>query len=139
MRINAYLLFDGDCEAAFTLYAQVLGGRILAMMRHAGSPAEDQVPAEWRDKILHACLEVEGLQLMASDAPPGRFQPQQGFSINIAVRSVAEAERVFAGLSDGGQVGMPLQRTFWAERFGMLTDRFGTPWMVNFSEQDCEP
>ncbi|ONG55799.1 hypothetical protein BKE38_08415 [Pseudoroseomonas deserti] len=139
MRVTPYLFFNGDCEAAFTRYQEVLGGHVMAMMRHAGSPAEEQVPVAWKDKILHACLEVDGLHIMGSDAPPGRFEQPQGFSVNLMMRSVEEAERVFAGLSEGATITMPLQKTFWAERFGMLTDRFGIPWMVNLSPEDCTP
>jgi len=131
MKLNCYLYFDGHCEAAFKFYAQVLGGKIEAMMTHEGTPAAGQVPEEWRKKILHACLEFGDQVLMASDAPPDHFQKPQGFSINIAVKDPADAERIFKALSEGGDVTMPLAQTFWAKRFGMTVDRFGTPWMVN--------
>ena len=131
MNVNAYLTFDGRCEAAFALYAQVLGGKITAMMRHAGTPMEAHAPPEWRDKILHARMEIGDTVLMGSDAPPGRYEPPRGFSVSILVDDVVEAERVFHALADGGSVGMPIQKTFWAERFGMLVDRFAIPWMVN--------
>jgi len=131
MQVNTYITFDGSCEEAFTRYQQILGGRITIMMRHAGTPAAAHVPAEWQDKIMHACLDLGGGLLMASDAPPDRFKQPQGFSVQIAVEAVGEAERVFAALAEHGSVGMPLQQTFWAERFGMLVDRFGVPWMLN--------
>lgn len=131
MQLNTYLYFDGQCEKAFQFYARVLGGKIAMMMPHKGSPAESSVPAEWQQKILHARLEVRNSVLMASDAPPGRGQKMGGFSVNIAVDSVAEAERIFAALSDGGNQYMPIAKTFFAERFGMLTDRYGVQWMVN--------
>jgi PhnB protein len=131
MQLNTYLYFDGQCEEAFQFYARVLGGKIATMMPHKGSPAESSVPAEWQQKILHARLEVGNSVLMASDAPPGRGQKMGGFSVNIAVDSVAEAERIFAALSDGGNQYMPMAKTFFAERFGMLTDRYGVQWMVN--------
>jgi len=131
MNVNAYLTFDGRCEAAFALYAQVLGGKITAMMRHAGTPMEAHAPPEWRDKILHARMEIGQSVLMASDAPPGRYETPRGFSVSILIDDVAEAERVFHALAEGGSVGMPIQKTFWAERFGMLVDRFAIPWMVN--------
>jgi PhnB protein len=131
MKFNCYLLFDGNCEEAFNFYQKTLGGEIKTMMKHEGTPAAKGVPVEWLDKILHACLEVGDTLLMASDAPPGRFLKPQGFSVNIAVKSVAEAERVYRALAEGGAEIMPIQQTFWSARFGMCTDRFGIPWMVN--------
>ena len=131
MKLNCYLLFDGNCEEAFNFYQKTLGGEIKAMMKHEGSPAAKGVPAEWLDKILHAALEVDDTLLMASDAPPERFLKPQGFSVNIAVKSIAEAERVYRALAEGGAEIMPIEQTFWAARFGMCTDRFGIPWMVN--------
>jgi PhnB protein len=131
MQLNAYLLFNGDCEAAFQFYAKVLGGKIEAMMPHTGTPAEPFVPAEWRNKILHARMTVGEAVLMASDAPPGRYSKPQGFSVSTNVKDPAEAERIFKALSEGGTITMPFEKTFWAERFGMATDRYGIPWMVN--------
>ncbi len=133
MRITPYLFFDGDCEEAFAHYADVLGGEIVAMLPHTGTPAEGEVPPEWRSKIIHACLRVGDQMLMASDAPPGRQQTTQGMSVSLHVDDEVEAERVFAALSEGGKVTMPLAETFWARRFGMFTDRYGTPWMINCS------
>jgi PhnB protein len=133
MKIHPYLLFDGNCREAFTAYAKLLGGETVAMLPHAGSPAENFVPAEWREKILHAAIELPGGQLlMASDAPPGHYRKPQGFSIAVQTDTAADAERLFKVLSDGGTVTMPLGKTFWAESFGMLTDRFGTPWQISY-------
>ena len=131
MDINPYLMFDGQCEAAFRFYAECLGGKIEAMLTHEGTPAEAHVPAEWRHKIMHARLTVGRAVLMGSDAPPGRQQNAQGFSVSLNVEKVADAERIFKALSENGRVHMPIAQTFWAERFGMCVDRFGTPWMVN--------
>jgi PhnB protein len=131
MQTNAYLLFNGQCEEAFTLYAKVLGGKIESMMPHEGTPAAESVPKEWRKKILHAKLNLGDTVLMASDAPPGRYEKPAGFSVNIGVQTPAEAERVYSGLSQGGKITMPLAETFWALKFGMFVDRFGTPWMIN--------
>jgi PhnB protein len=131
MQLNPYLMFKGQCEEAFTFYAKVLGGKIVAMMTHEGTPAEGNVPAEWRKKIIHARLQVGDMLLMASDAPPTHSESMQGFKVNIGVDDPKEAERIFQALSEGGTVQMPIQETFWAVRFGMLVDRFGTPWMVN--------
>jgi PhnB protein len=131
MQLNPYLMFDGKCEAAFKFYEQALGGQIVAMMPHEGSPMESQVPAEWRKKIMHARLTIGDKVLMGSDAPPGQHQPMQGFSVTLSVDEPAEADRIFNALSAGANICMPIQETFWARRFGMLTDQFGTPWMIN--------
>ena len=131
MQLHPYLLFNGRCEEAFTFYAECLRGRIEAMIPHAGSPAEQHVPPEWRSKILHARLSVGEQVLMASDAPPGRFEKPQGFSVSISVTDPAEAERIFRALAENGTITMPMEQTFWAARFGMCVDRFGIPWMVN--------
>jgi len=131
MQLHPYLLFNGRCEEAFRFYAECLSGRIEAMIPHAGSPAEQHVPPEWRSKILHARLSVGEQVLMASDAPPGRFEKPQGFSVSINVTDPAEAERIFRALAENGTITMPMEQTFWAARFGMCVDRFGIPWMVN--------
>lgn len=131
MQLNPYLLYNGDCETAFKFYEKVLGAKIEAMMPHEGTPAADQVPAEWRSKIIHARLNLNGQIIMASDAPPGRYSKPGGFSVNISVTDATEADRIFRDLSEGGTIHMPIAETFWAVRFGMFTDRFGIPWMVN--------
>jgi PhnB protein len=131
MQLNPYLLFNGQCEAAFRFYEKCLGGKIEAMLTHEGTPAEQDVPPEWRKKILHARLTVGDEVLMASDAPPERYEKPQGFSVSLNIDNAGEAERIFRALSENGKVHMPMQQTFWAERFGMCVDRFGTPWMVN--------
>lgn len=131
MQLNPYLTFNGQCEAAFRFYEQSLGARVDLMIPHAGSPAESQVPPGWGSKIMHARLTLGEQVLMASDAPPERYQKPQGFSISLQARDAAEAERVFGALAEQGSVTMPIQETFWAARFGMVVDRFGTPWMVN--------
>jgi PhnB protein len=131
MKLNAYLFFDGRCEEAFKFYEKVFGARIEMMLPHAGTPAESALPAEWGQKIMHARMNIQGNLLMGSDAPPGRGAKPQGFSVNIGVETPEEAERIFAALSENAHVGMPIAETFWAKRFGMLVDQFGTPWMVN--------
>ena len=130
-QLNPYLFFDGRCEAAFKFYAELLGGKIEAMLPHAGTPAEGHAPPEWRNKIIHARLTVGDMVLMGSDAPPDSFDQPKGFSVNVGVAEPAEAERIFAGLAQDGTVRLPLQQTFFAARFGMCVDRFGIPWMVN--------
>jgi PhnB protein len=131
MQANPYLFYDGNCEAAFSYYAKALGGEIEAMMTHQGTPASQQVPAEWQNKILHARMKIGDAVLMASDAPPGHFHKPQGFSVSLQIDDPADAERKFQALAEGGVVNMPIAQTFWARRFGMCVDRFGIPWMVN--------
>jgi PhnB protein len=131
MQLNPYLVFNGQCEEAFKFYEKVLGGKITGLMTHGNSPMASQVAPEWRAKIMHAHMTVGDYVLMGSDAPPQHFQKPQGFSVSIVVKTAEEAERIFAALSEKASIVMPLQQTFWSPRFGMLTDRFGIPWMVN--------
>jgi len=134
MQLNAYLLFKGNCEEAFNFYEKCLGGKIEAMIPHAGTPAEQHVSPEWRNKIMHARLVVGNAVLMGSDAPLDKFEEPKGFSVSLNTNDPAEAERLFHALEQGGTVKMPIQQTFWSPRFGMLVDRFGIPWMVNCTE-----
>lgn len=131
MHMNPYLFFSGNCEAAFKFYAQCLGGKIEMMLPHAGSPAETQVPPDWRDKIMHVRMSVGDQLLMGSDATPGHQDAPKGFYVSLQIEDPAEAERIFDALATNGQVRMALAQTFWARRFGMLMDQFGTPWMIN--------
>ena len=131
MQFSPYLLFNGDCAEAFKFYEQVLGGKIEAMMPFAGSPSAESAPPEWGDKILHASMKIDGQYIMASDAPPGHFAKPQGISVSIALKDRDKGESIFNSLAEGGDVQMPFQKTFWASGFGMCTDRFGIPWMVN--------
>jgi PhnB protein len=128
-----YLSFDGQCEAAFKYYERILGGKILMMLHHADAPADAGVPQtpETANRIMHARLQVGDRLLMGGDAPPQFASKPQGFCVSIQVDTPAEAERIFGGLGEGGAVQMPIGETFWAHRFGMLIDKFGTPWMVN--------
>ncbi|EIK54026.1 MAG: VOC family protein [Pseudomonas sp.] len=136
MKLSTYLTFDGQAREAFTFYQQVLGGT-LEMMTFAQAPEAEHFPAEHRERIMHVCLTLDDYRLMASDTMPGMdcgsgtYEGIKGCSISLHPDSVAEGERLFAGLSAGGQVVMPMEKTFWAERFGMFTDRFGVSWMVN--------
>ena len=134
MQINTYLNFPGTCKEAFEFYAKVLKGSIKTMMTHEQVPANAGIPdvgPEWRSKIIHARLRAGNNVLMGSDAPPDRFQPARSFYVNIGLHDAAEAERIFTALSEDGRTVMPLQQTFWAQRFGMCFDRFGIPWMIN--------
>jgi PhnB protein len=131
MQLNPYLSFNGQCEAAVTFYQQVLGGEIAAMLRYGDTPMAEQTAPDWRSKIAHARLIVGGQLLMASDSPPEHYEPMKGISVTLNLDEPAEAERVYHALAAGGTQTMPIQETFWARRFGMLTDRFGVPWMIN--------
>jgi PhnB protein len=131
MQLYPYLYFNGQCEAAFKFYEKWLGGKITFMMPHEGTPVAEKVPAEWSKKILHATLNVGDDLLQGADAQPDHYQKPQGFSLSISMKDPAEADRVFHALAENGTVQLPIQETFWAVRFGMVTDRFGIPWMIN--------
>jgi PhnB protein len=131
MQLNPYLNFNGNCAAAFKFYEKCLGGKIAMMMTFAESPMAEQVPAAHRDKVMHARMTIGDQVLMGSDAPPDRFEPMKGFSVSLGVDNAAAAEKIFNALAANGTVQMPIQKTFWAERFGALVDQFGTPWMIN--------
>jgi PhnB protein len=131
MQLNPYLSFNGQCEAAFKFYEQCLGGKILATLTYGSSPIADQTPPEWRDKIMHTRLIVENSVLMGSDSPPEHYEQMKAMSVCLNIDKAEDAERIFHALAENGTVRMPIQETFWATRFGMLVDRFGTPWMIN--------
>ena len=131
MQLNPYLSFDGRCEAAFKFYEKALGGKIEAMMTYGSSPMAEQTLPAWRNKIMHARLKVGDQILMASDAPPDRYEAMKGIMVTLGIDEPGEADRIFRALSENATVQMPIQETFWARRFGMLVDQFGTPWMVN--------
>ena len=132
MQVNPYLFFNGNCEEAMTFYAKVLGGKIEAMMKVEEAPADAQAQmADMKGKVMHACIKVGDFQIMASDAPPARFNKPQGFDVSLHIDDFEKAKALFATLSEGGSVNMPFGPTFWARGFGGCVDKFGTPWMVN--------
>jgi len=132
--VNPYLSFNGQCEAAFKFYEQCLVGSSLSFHKYGGSPMEGHVPADWREKVMHATLLFGNTALMGADAPPDFFRAPQGFSVSVSVDTPEDSERVFNALAKGGTVQMPIQQTFWTARFGMLIDQFGIPWMVNCNQ-----
>ncbi|WP_341920944.1 VOC family protein [Hydrocarboniphaga effusa] len=135
MKLNTYLSFDGNCREAFEFYAQALGAKITAMMSFGETPASEYVSEASRSKIMHACLDVDGHNIMGTDGTPEHpHVPVQGAHVVADVATPAEAERVFAALSPGAQIQMPLAETFWAQRYGQLVDRYGVAWMVNCSQ-----
>ena len=131
MHLNPYLLFNGNCAEAFKFYEETLGGKIEALFPYAESPAAEHAPPEWGDKVMHATLSIGEQRLMGSDAPPGRYSQPQGISVSISLNDRDKGERIFNALAQGGTTIMPFAKTFWASGFGMCTDRFGIPWMVN--------
>ena len=131
MKITPYLSFDGQCHSALTFYARCLGGKIVYSTTYGKSPMAGDVPREWAARIYHATLAFGEQTLGAADAPPGTYRSPQGLSLTLELDKPAEADRLFRMLSEGGSVQMPLQETHWAQRFGVLTDQFGTPWIIN--------
>ena len=131
-QLDAYLTFNGNCADAMRFYERTLGGKLEMLMTHAESPMAAQTPTGSADRIMHARLVIDGRILMASDSMVGQpYEGMRGFSLSLVYPTVTDAQRAFDALVEGGRVTMPLQKTFWAEAFGMLVDRFGTPWMVN--------
>lgn len=131
MKSNPYLFFNGDCETAFKFYQQCLGGKIVAKMTYGESPMVDQTPPDSLNGIMHSQLDVGDIVIMGADAPPHMFEKPQGFYVNLQFDNIADAQQIFNALSENGIVRMPFQETFWANRFAMFVDRFGTPWMIN--------
>ncbi len=131
LQLDSYLFFDGNCADAMRFYERTLGGK-LQLMTHGDSPMAAQTPPGSANRIMHARLELDGRVLMASDSMVGYpYEGMKGFSLSLNYPAAAEAQRMFAALAEGGKITMPIAKTFWAEAFGMLVDRFGTPWMVN--------
>jgi PhnB protein len=130
MQLQTYLNYGGNCEQAFKFYEAHLGGKITMLMRHREQPDPSQVPADWGNAVLHARLSLGGTELLGADIPPDRFQPMRSAYLSLTVGSVEEAERLYALLSEGGQIFMKMEETFFARRFAMLRDRFGTSWML---------
>jgi PhnB protein len=129
--LDSYLFFDGNCAEAMRFYERVTGGKLTAMMKYSENPdGEQYCPPGSADRIMHACVMIDGRNLMASDSPAGQFKPQQGVSLSLFYDTPAEAKKAFEQFAEGGSIEMPLAETFWAQIFGAVTDRFGTSWMV---------
>ncbi|MDP5007670.1 MAG: VOC family protein [Glaciimonas sp.] len=132
MQVQPYLFFSGNCEAAINFYKDQLGAKITYLSRFKDSPNPEMAPPEWQNKIMHANFTLGDDQLMASDGIGNSGQHQlEGFSLFIGVDTYEEGQRLFDALTLGGTVKMPFQKTFWASGFGMLTDQFGVPWLIN--------
>jgi PhnB protein len=130
MKLITYLNYGGNCEQAFRFYEQHLGGKITMMMTHGQQPNPQDVSPDWKNAILHARMTIGETELMAADVPPDRFQPMRSAYLSLLVNSIDEAERIYALLSNGGQIFMPMEETFFAVRFAMLRDKFSTSWMI---------
>jgi PhnB protein len=130
MKLETYLNYGGNCRQAFEFYAEHLGGRIEMLMTHGEMPGPNSAPPERRNDVLHARMEIGGATLLAADVPPERFQPMRSAYLSLSVDSSEEAEHIYALLSEGGQIFMKMEETFFAHRFAMLRDRFGTSWML---------
>jgi PhnB protein len=133
MKLNLHisLAFDGQCEAAFRFYERCLNGTITFMLTWGSSPAAREAPPGWEAKIYHATLRVGDAVITGGDVAPERYEQPKGFSVVLEMDDRSQAERIFDALAEHATIQMPLQETFWAARFAMLVDRFGTPWMIN--------
>jgi PhnB protein len=139
MQLSTYLFFNGNCEEAFKFYERMLGGKIGMTHTYAGMPEGpgNTIPPEWKNKIMHTSLVVDGQALHGSDAHPDyRDKATGGFSVSLNLSDIVRGERIFRGLAENGTVKMEFQQTFWAERFGMVTDKFGVPWMINCEKEE---
>ena len=127
MRLDIYVNYRGKCEDAFRFYEQHLGGKVSGIVRHGEQPNPD-IPADWKDKVLHARMAIAGTTLMGADIPTA--EPMRSAYLSLSVDSEAEAERIYRALADGGEIFMKMEQTPFANRFAMLRDRFGTSWML---------
>ncbi len=134
MKFNPHLMFDGDCEDAFNLYAKVFNVDPPRLFRFGQSPMAGHFGKDWDNKVMHVSVTVGDQVLMGSDAPAPHFREPQGLAVCIESGNEAEAEHIYKALSEGGKIGMPLQETFWAKRYAQFVDRFGIPWMINVSK-----
>jgi PhnB protein len=130
MKLNTYLNFGGNCADAFKFYEQHLGAKVTFSMTHGQAPGGPSGDPGWADKVLHARLEIGGTAISGADIPSPPFEPIRSSYLSLTLDSTAEAEHVYAVLTEGGKIAMPLQETFWAYRFGMLRDKFGVLWML---------
>jgi PhnB protein len=130
--LNAYLFFNDNCADAMRFYERALGGKIEMMMTAGESPMANQTPPERAKSVMHARLSFPGGVLMASDWMSDQpYEGMKGYSLSLTYATPDECKRIYDTLAEGGNARMPLQKTFWSDAFGMLTDRFGTPWMIN--------
>ena len=139
MLVQPYLFFDGRCEEALEFYRRAIGAEVTMLLRWKDSPDPQMAMPGAADKVMHARLRIGDTMVMASDGQNTGKPNFQGFSLSVTVRDEAEAERVFNALGQGGQVQMPLAKTFFSPRFGMVADRFGVSWMVYVEDLSRRP
>ncbi len=130
MKLLTHLNFGGNCEEAFRFYEKHLGGTITTIVRQSELPAGYEAPPGFENAVIHARMNVAGVELIGNDVPPQYFQPIRSSYLYLAVDSAAAAERIWGVLAEGGQIGMPLAETFFASRFGQVRDRFGVLWSI---------
>lgn len=138
MKADIYIFFDSNCREAFAFYEKLGIGTIQDMMANKDAPPGAQYDPARADNVMHASLKIGDVLVMASDMPKDWYKKPEGYNIHLTAPNVAEAERLFAALSEGGEVQMPLEKTFWAERFGACVDRFNIPWMVSVDPAPAE-
>lgn len=131
MEASIHLVFGGQCNAAFQFYERALGGKIVNIHTYGNSPMAEQVPPEWRDKVVHGSFAVGGMVLAGADMLPKQYVKPQGFYVLLSVEDTVDAERIFSALAENGEIHMAIQQTFWSSRFGVLTDQFGIPWEIS--------
>jgi PhnB protein len=127
MKLDLYLNFRGTCEDAFRFYERELGGKVVFIQRHGDQP-NPSIPADWKDKVLHAQMAIAGVTIMGADVPSA--EPMRSAYLSVTVDAPDEADRLYGRLSEGGEIFMKMETTFFANRFAMLRDRFGVSWML---------
>jgi PhnB protein len=131
VQLSVHLCFDGTCEEAFRFYHEVLGGSIKTMLKYGDAPGAANVSEQMQGRILHATLDLGDCELLGVDLMPSQARAMAGFFVTLSESSIERARQIFSALSEGGNVQMPFEKTFWSAGFGVLTDRFGVPWEIS--------
>lgn len=131
MRLSFHIHFDGHCQEAFELYETLLGGKIGTMLPFSRSPAAINVPKNWQSKIVHANIQISGVEIAGDDVPPEQYEAPKGFYVLLVFENQDETKAAFEGLARQGKILFPLQKTFWSPCYGIVVDRFGVPWKLN--------
>lgn len=134
MKTNLHLSFNGQCQEAFEFYKEKLGGSISLMLSYGNTPMSNDVSDSWKEKISHATLHMNNIELSGTDLQASQYKAPQGFSILLEIETQLEAKRIFKALAEGGIIKFPLQKTFWSSSYGLLVDQFGIPWEINGPE-----
>lgn len=135
--MNVHVAFPGTCREAMQFYADVTGGQLECLLTYAETPAAEHTSPTLHDRIIHASLNLRGRRLMGADMSPEAYTPPQGVQVQLEYQDIEQASSTFARLTEGGQIIMPFEATFWSAGFGMATDRFGIQWMINVSTEHC--